>query len=313
MKPLIRRSMLLALAAVACAAPPRLGSRPSDWASTLLRDHPMAGRIWSTREARWIDRAELDRALSGVDVLLLGETHDNADHHRLQAEILEAWVSRGRRPAVAFEMIDAAQQPIVDATGSSSPEALAAALKWDESGWPPFALYRPIFEVVARHGLQVAGADLSNEEVRAMTRDRVLPGDVRTEIEAATLTPEETESWREEMRAVHCGMLPERALGPMVQAQRARDLRLAKRVAAASDGGVALIAGAGHVRRDRAVPLWLSRIAPGLRIGTVSMVELRADTDPAKEALPYDFALFTPRADRPDPCEAFHRPPKGVP
>ncbi|MGB3455497.1 MAG: ChaN family lipoprotein, partial [Litorimonas sp.] len=39
--------------------------------------------------------------LEGADIVILGETHDNAEHHRLQAEIIEA-ISPD---AVVFEMV----------------------------------------------------------------------------------------------------------------------------------------------------------------------------------------------------------------
>ena len=43
------------------------------------------------------------------DFVLLGEKHDNPDHHRLQAWMIDALVARGRRPAIAMEMLDAEQ------------------------------------------------------------------------------------------------------------------------------------------------------------------------------------------------------------
>jgi uncharacterized iron-regulated protein len=247
----------------------------------------------------------MDDALARADVVLLGETHDNADHHLLQAARITGLVARGRRPAVAFEMLDADQQPFVD--GASSPEALETAVKWAESGWPPFALYRPVFEAGHRAGLRVVAADLSNDEARSIARGGEVPGDLRTELEASALTPEQLEEWRKEMRDSHCGMLPERALDPMVRAQRARDLRLAKRVLSAGPDGAVLVAGAGHVRKDRAVPAWIARLSPATKVAVVGFVEVsEREVHPEREAWPYDYVVFTPRVDRPDPCASFH-------
>jgi uncharacterized iron-regulated protein len=45
---------------------------------------------------------------------MLGEIHPNPDHHVLQAEFLGHMVGKGRKPAVVFEMVTRAEQPILD-------------------------------------------------------------------------------------------------------------------------------------------------------------------------------------------------------
>lgn len=56
----------------------------------------------------------------------------------------------------------------------------------------------------------------------------------------------------------HCGQRPPpEQLTRFVAAQRARDLAMTNALDAASGDGTVLIAGAGHVRRDRAVPRYL--------------------------------------------------------
>src|SRR2546429_67817 len=75
--------------------------------------------------------------------------------------------------------------------------------------------------------------------------------------------------------------------------------------------GAVLIAGAGHVRRDRGVPVHLARQAPDASIASVAFVEVDAAAvkpgDYAKafgsDALPFDYVWFTPKVDDADPCE----------
>ena len=48
----------------------------------------------------------------------------------------------GRKPALAFEMLDVSQQSKVDASLASAPgdaDALALAVDWAKSGWPDWA------------------------------------------------------------------------------------------------------------------------------------------------------------------------------
>jgi hypothetical protein len=90
-------------------------------------------------------------------------------------------------------------------------------------------------------------------------------------------------------------------------------MRLVEAGAAPGIDGAVLIAGAGHARRDRGVPLRLSDLAPGATVLSVGFIQVSAErrdpTDYAAPlhapALPFDFVLFTPRADVEDPCSKY--------
>jgi hypothetical protein len=132
------------------------------------------------------------------------------------------------------------------------------------------------------------------------------------------LSPERQAPMATEIRDAHCGQIPEGMVEGMVAAQRARDAQMARSLAeaATADGGL-LIAGAGHVRTDRGVPVDLAAVAPGARVLSVAFVEVRDDRrDPGTYAerfgaatLPFDFVWFTPRVDDRDPCERFRTAP----
>src|SRR5262249_56610074 len=68
----------------------------------------------------------------GAEVVFLGEQHDNPAHHDGQARVLEALVTAGARPAVAFEMLDAEQQAAVD---QALAEGLSGAALEERLGW----------------------------------------------------------------------------------------------------------------------------------------------------------------------------------
>ena len=83
-------------------------------------------------------------------------------------------------------------------------------------------------------------------------------------------------------------------------------------------GSAILIAGNGHVRSDRGVPWHLRRRAPDARIVSVVLVEVEDGRMDPTGYLPRDpegrpaadLAIFTPRAERGDPCESLRK--KGV-
>ena len=75
--------------------------------------------------------------LRDADVAILGEVHDNAAHHQNQAEILRHLAPR----AVVWEMITGAQAGGLTEALLGDAGATAAALDWEATGWPEFALY----------------------------------------------------------------------------------------------------------------------------------------------------------------------------
>ena len=114
MRGLTRRRMLTAIASAAatgwlagCGVPRDAAGEPIvlTWQSPHFRDHPLVGRLYAPMDARFLSEADALDRLAEARYVLLGEKHDNPDHHRLQARFVEGLIERGRRPAVAFEMI----------------------------------------------------------------------------------------------------------------------------------------------------------------------------------------------------------------
>jgi uncharacterized iron-regulated protein len=251
--------------------------------------------------------AALEAHMANARFVLLGEVHDNPHHHRLQARLLEALARQAEPPAVVFEMLAPAKQPAVDAflgAGGRDPDVFAQRVAWADSGWPAFALYRPVFQAVLAAGLPVLAAELPRGETLAPDAPEREAGFGLDE----PLAPEEQVARLDEMFAAHCGLVPREALAPMVAMQRARDARLALALlrGAQHSGRAALVAGNGHVR-DGGVPALLARagVAPD-EVLAVGLLEV----DPAQtriadsEAHRFDAAVFTPAPEREDPCES---------
>jgi len=300
------------------AAPPLQTEAPSPrWQSKLDVDHPLVGAIWDVSARRRVSEAELTARVQAAEVVSVGETHDNPDHHRLEAALVRAFAATHHAPAVVFEMLDRERQPVVDrslATHPDEADALARAVGWDSSGWPPWSIYRPVFEAaLASHGpVLAAGLDRDMAMRIAHGGAGVLdPALVQVFGLATPLAADTEAAMRHEMSEAHCGLLPDSMLGPMVLVQRARDALLASRLHEGGEGGrgALLIAGAGHVRRDQGVPAQLTR-AYGTSSLAVGLLQVNGgDTSPELYAagfgarvLPFDFVWFTPRANDVDHC-----------
>jgi uncharacterized iron-regulated protein len=320
--PLRRWSCAGALAALAALA---LACSSGGWQSRHLRDHVLVGKIWDATSGEFVGEASLQATLAARRFVLLGEKHDNPDHHRLQARLIDALARAGRRPVVAFEMLSADVAPELAALAANpqaTPEEVRAAVRWDASGWPPFELYAVIFEVALRERLPLATANLPKRTLALVSRSG-LEGLAERAREDLALVPPLTTAERAvmaaELRAAHCGHGDAARLERMVDVQSARDAWMAAALLTVESypgtGGAVLVAGNEHVRRDRGVPRYVLLRDPDATIASVAFVEVRADaTDPraalglaAGAAAPYDFVWFTPRSDDRDPCERFRR------
>lgn len=319
--------VLVTAVAVACAAcaprAPVTDRGIETWQAPELRTHALVGTIWATKDGRSITRTDLVERLAAADLVLLGEKHDNPDHHRLQALLLAELARAGRRGPVVFEMIDVdradalAETQGPEATIDTVREAAGGdANRWDWDAYEPVVtaalagdrrivagnLPRSSIKMIHTHGL----AGLAPERRRALGLDTV------------SLTPPARAALAAEVRASHCGHATPETIEAMVAVQRARDAQLARAlVDAARDGnaGAVLIAGAGHVRRDRAVPIYLEHWAPGTATAVVAFLEVAPDVEKPATTVAHrldlrdavDYVWFTPRVDLSDPCEEFRK------
>ncbi len=290
------------------------------WYSPSGRDHPLAGRIWHPAEGRFTTPDSLVKALDGASFVLLGEKHDNIDHHRIQAWLVNTVFERGQRMAVAFEIFDTDQAEALQAylaTGTRDASGIASAVNWQETGWPAWAMYQPIAQAALNAEAPILAASLPRRTAKAMVSQGL---DVLGKEKVARLgldrpLPEDkAEVLRKMIVRSHCNMLPDHVAEGMVSVQFAKDAQMADVMVQAAEvverDGVILIAGGEHVRGDLSVPFHLRRMAPGRAVTTVGMIEVIAEmTEPeayvaamGSDSPLFDFLWFTPRVDEEDPC-----------
>lgn len=273
----------------------------------LLRGLCLAGFALAASPAVAMEiAADALARLLPADVVILGEIHDNPEHHRNQAVAVAALKPR----ALVFEMLTP-QKALQAPPDRGDAAAMARAFGWQTSGWPDFAMYHPIF--VAAPQARIYGGDLPPGDARRAVSDgaaRVFGADAPRYGLTTPLTPEDQSLREAEQREAHCNALPENLLAGMVEAQRLRDAALARAVVQALDetgGPVAVITGSGHARVDRGVPAVLARVAPQARVLSIGQIE-----GPAAAEQPYDLWIVTKAVPRDDPCAAFATdPPQG--
>jgi uncharacterized iron-regulated protein len=298
------RRFLAALAVAVLPACSGVPHTPSD---------ALENRIWDVRAGTFIGQEQLARHLSKVRYRLLGEVHDHPAHHALRAALVGKFAAPGTATEIYFEQFDREHDAALRAAQArgADADALAVAGKL-AAGWR-WPLHKPLLEAALAAGHPVRAVNLSRADAGRI----VAAGALRAEesvlaaaIARANWSAERERALREEMFESHCRMLPEHLAPGMALAQRARDASIALTLSAAP-GGAVLIAGNGHVRLDKGVPLYLP---PDTALASVGFVETRPGmTDPRDYARgrdgehSYDYVWFTPPQARPDPCEALRK------
>lgn len=282
-----------------------------------------ASRIYDVHAARIVSEAELVAGLVRARYRLLGEVHDNPAHHAIRARLIAKVVESGVRPAVVFEQFDLDHDNALRAAqaAGADAEALADAGKLDRKGWG-WPLHRPIIDAALARHLPVRAGNLSRAELRATGPAAVATNanaNWHARLVAAPWTREQARALAAEIVESHCGVLPASVVPRLVLAQRERDAAMAQAlVDDATNDGAILIAGNGHVRADRGVPVYLH--ADGLagasaRSISLGLVEVgpgdaRAADFPRQIVADhpgFDYLWLTGSVARDDPCAQLQR------
>ena len=252
---------------------------------------PVVGEILDLHSGERLTAQELLARLAKPSRLIVGEQHDNRDHHELQRWLLQALGERRPQGSLLLEMLTPDQQLRVDDVrhASTQPADLPGALAW-QSGWD-WNLYGPIIRFALTQPYPLLAANLDTVEVRALyaqppalsgTRSNAAP--VKSELLA-------------QISESHCGLLPQSQMPAMLAVQQQRDRRMAERMLAAPTPSL-LFAGAHHARKDVGVPIHV------LDLGApeAPVVLMLAQQGGEVTAAMADYVWYTPDTPAPDYC-----------
>ena len=284
----------------------------------VLNDHVLAGKIWNVRKQHFINKQQLADEIVKSNYILLGETHDNVLHHKYQAWVIDKLGTSKPSALVAFEMIDQSQGELVVGRKFESTNTLIDGLDQEKTNWNYKRNYKPVFDSVLKAGFGIYPASLDRSTILAIARkgEVEIPSQIKSYLEKNAYTPAQEDALREEIKMSHCGMENPQMATAMMLIQRVKDaVMMDSLLRKASADTRILVAGSGHVRNDRGVPLYIRRENNKANILTIAWLEVADEYNGVKayakhwggEQLPFDYVWFTARADRPDPCEGFKR------
>jgi uncharacterized iron-regulated protein len=252
---------------------------------------PVSGEIRDLRSGQVLTAQELLTRLTKPQQLIIGEQHDNADHHAVQLWLLQALGEQRPQGSLLLEMLTPDQQPKVDQVRppATPPSDLPGALAWQD-GWD-WNLYGPIVRFALKQPFPLLAGNLDNSEIRAFYRQRPGLNGVRSNAASVKAT------LLEQISDSHCGLLPQSQMPSMLAVQQQRDRRMAERLMAAPTPAL-LLAGAWHARKDVGVPLHVL----DLGAAQAPMVLMLAEQGAEVTAAMADYVWYTPATPAQDYC-----------
>lgn len=287
--PLLCGSLLcLALALGGCQA--SLPPLPA-WQSSEGRDNAELGLIRDLASGQVISAEQLIEGLADVPRVLVGEQHDNPDHHALQLWLMRALQQRRVQGSLLLEMLQPEQQARVDALAGQAPlpQDLPKALAW-EDGWD-WQLYGPIVREALQQHVPLLAANLSPTEMRQAYRHPAAMSGI------CSNAPAVRAALLEQVKQGHCGLLPESQLPAMLAVQQQRDRRIAEQLLAAPQPAL-LFTGAYHARKDLGVPLHLADLGATGESKVVLLAEVGEQVEPGMA----DYVWYTAAMPEQDYC-----------
>ncbi|WP_339526331.1 ChaN family lipoprotein [Pseudomonas sp. EL_65y_Pfl2_R96] len=252
---------------------------------------PVSGEIRDLHSGQILTAQELLARLAGPSRLIVGERHDNRDHHQLQLWLLQALGEWRPQGSLLLEMLTPDQQVRVNDVRHASPlpTDLSSALAW-QPGWD-WNLYGPIVRFALTQPYPLLAANLDMLEVRAFYANPPTLNGSRSN------APTVKDELLAQISDSHCGLLPESQMPAMLAVQQQRDRRIAERLLAAPVPSL-LFAGAFHARKDVGVPIHVLDLGEPEAPTVLMLAERGAEVTPAMA----DYVWYTPATPAQDYC-----------
>lgn len=218
---------------------------------------------------------ELANAVSGADVVLVGEWHTHPGVHLFQAQLLATLASRYPTTALSMEQFTRADQTVLD--GYLAGDFGESSLLSKTSKWSNYeGSYRPLVEYAKAHSVPVIASNAPIEIVRCIAREGKgyldqLPSEKRSLV-AATLSDGDSPYKEKFLAAMFHG--DEEKTENQYLAQLAWDDTMAESIvsflADNPEYKVMHIAGAFHVEEGLGIAARITARNPDLKIAIIS-------------------------------------------
>lgn len=127
-----------------------------------------AGKVLLPAEKSWTVSTALARQLGDKKVVLLGEHHDNVEHHRWQLQMITSLHALNPEVVLGFEMFPRRVQPVLDrwVAGELTEEEFLKQVGWSEYWRFDPALYLPMFHYARMNGIPMYALNVERSLIR---------------------------------------------------------------------------------------------------------------------------------------------------
>ena len=268
-------AVLLLLALLALGACVRTAPAPVETPRLDVTFLPQKGEFVS----KYGDQLSLDEITAltrDADYILVGEGHRNVCDHKVQQALLGALARSEKGVSVGLEMVAVDKNHELDdfAKGQVDVDGLEEELQWSATWGYPYTLFKPLFFIVQRNSLPVAGLNVPARVIKKIGREGL---DSLTEEERAFLpaeivppAPEQIE-FLDEVYALHEGKDADNATARdrFRLVQSVWDSKMAEeavRLRRQYDWPVFVVAGSGHVENGWGIARRIHRFDPGAKV-----------------------------------------------
>lgn len=218
--------------------------------------------VWADGDGRPVESVPLLRRVAEAPVILLGEQHDKADHHRWQLHMLAGLFALNPDLAIGLEMLPRRVQPVLDrwVVGDLGEADFLKDSDWRKVwGFDP-QFYLPILQFARMHRLPVVALNVERTLIARTARDgwATIP---EAEREGVGIPAPPTDAYRarlaEALTAHDRPDRPPEAARRFIEAQTVWDRAMAERIAdtrRATGRAVVAILGEGHADHRNGVP-----------------------------------------------------------
>ena len=211
-------------------------------------------------------------ALAKRGVLLLGESHDEVEHHRWQLHTITALFSRQPDMVLGFEMFPRRVQPVLDqwSKGELNEAAFLRAVDWPRIWGFDAELYLPLFHFARMHRLPMLALNVDRETNRRVAEQGpAVPSSEREDVgdpapASSSYRERLFESFKKHPAGGEGASANSEQFSRFVKAQLFWDRAMAEAIAGARRSGrrplVVGIMGHGHVEYRDGVPHQLAAL-----------------------------------------------------
>jgi len=161
-----------------------------------VQGHFRVGQIVDLAEGTSLSFDELVARIVPKELVFVGEVHDNAEHHLLEVQILQALVASPGRRAIGMEFFEQGLQGALDGylDGKINEGEFLREVDWNHSWGYSYSFYRPLLLLAKEKGIRVLALNAPSAIVKKVAREGLkgldprereqLPRDIDLTVEA---------------------------------------------------------------------------------------------------------------------------------